>query len=395
MLKTLWNYLKGYVIIELTSTTVERFLNMATFKQIEIWDIENIKGKTTAKISIKNYRKLKDIARKTNCKYKIVNKVGTPFFFFKYRRRKILFFGIPIILGLLYFLTSFIWAIDIIGYENIQHDHIIEALESQNLTLGTFTRNINKHNIEEYLLNTFENMSFVNIDINGTRAVVTISENIPEAIIIDRTTPIQLVANASGIIYRIELSAGEALVIPGDIVKIGDILVTGFIQPDPLTNPGFYTYVHSAGSIYAYVYYSLEFTVPRIVIESIPTGRIRRIYTVNVINNYINFPNFFPNFEKYDIITNRTILNFGENYPLPFILIVEAQQEYIEQTRERTVTEMEQIADIQLQDIIVSFFDFKIDMDRRRITKEETENGLLVNVGITTIQNIAIEEEMP
>lgn len=394
MLRILWNYLKGYVLIEISCSTVEKFLNMATYREIELWHIESVKGKTIAKVSIKNFRKLKDISRKTNCKYKIVGRVGTPFLFFRYRKRKILLFGLPIFLGLLYFLTSFIWAIDIIGYEKIKHEDIIQAVETQGITLGTFRRNINKHAVEEYLLNEFENMSFVNIAINGTRAVITISENIPEAIIVDRTTPIQLVSNAAGIIYRIELSAGEALVVPGDIVRVGDVLVTGFVQPDPEATPGFYNYVHSAGVIYAYVYYSLEFTIPREVTENVPTGQVRRTYTINILNNYINLPNFFPNFEKYDIIINRAFLNFGENYPLPFVLIMETQYEYQEQTRIRSLAEMENLAAIQLQDTIVNFFDFETDIDRRRVTKHETENGLLVNVGITTIQNIAIEEEM-
>ena len=38
----IWNYFRGYVIIRVEGLTLEKFLNLATNKDIYLWDIERI-----------------------------------------------------------------------------------------------------------------------------------------------------------------------------------------------------------------------------------------------------------------------------------------------------------------------------------------------------------------
>ena len=395
MLKFLWYYLMGYLVIHLQGSTMERFLNMASFKRIDLWHIQNTDGKITARVSRKHFKKLQEIADKTGCRYHIIHRRGLPFWLFRYRKRQILLLGAVAFVGFLSFLTSFIWAIDVEGHERIAHHEIIDAVHAQGLQLGTFRHTLHKHAIEEHLLNTFDDMSFVNIGVSGTRAVITISENVPQADIYDRQTPTQLVSQAAGIVQRLEVSAGEPLVAVGDIVAIGDVLVSSFIQPDPEISPGFFTYVHSAGQVYAYVYYNLNFDIPRLIAEQVPTGRTRNNYSLQLMGRGISLPNFFPNFQKYDIITTRTYLNFGENYPLPVRLTNDVAHEYALHTRELSADELSTKAHAMVQEAIVNFFEVEVDIDRKRVDITDTDTGIRVSAGITTIQNIAIEAPIP
>lgn len=392
MLKFLWHYLRGYITIETKGITKERFLNMVVHKDIRIWDIYYTKGIIVSKISINDFKKLKPLAKKTNIKYKIINKYGAPFFIYKHRKRKILFLGIPLCLMFLYVLTSFVWAISIIGYDKINHDNIINALNENGLTIGSFKHNINKLAIEDKLLEIFNEMSFVNININGTRATVTIAESIPQVEIIDRVTPSNLVSNNYGIVHSVHVSSGEAVVVPGDVVSFGDLLVTGMVVDENVENATHL--IHAIAEIYAYVYYNISFTILDEQTTQHLTGNTTSVYSFNFLGYNLTLPSFVQNFQNYDTITSRRFLNFGYYYPLPFALITTTKREYALQTSIITEEQTNEIAIKQINNILTTYFPFAIDIIQKQITKEKTYNGTYINAIITTIQNISKEEEI-
>ena len=53
MFLTIWNYLRGYVVIEVSGFSVERFINLAAHKGVYIWDVNRVGGKTLMKVSTK------------------------------------------------------------------------------------------------------------------------------------------------------------------------------------------------------------------------------------------------------------------------------------------------------------------------------------------------------
>ena len=59
----------GYVRAEIEGYYVERFINLCQNKRILIWNLKREKGvKLFFNIGIKDFKKLKPIARKTSCK---------------------------------------------------------------------------------------------------------------------------------------------------------------------------------------------------------------------------------------------------------------------------------------------------------------------------------------
>ena len=93
MFLALWYYLQGYVMITVSGFSVERFVNMATFRGIYLWNIQPKGSAVQMNVSIKGYSLLKECAEKTGCQYDIVCQYGLPAFFKKYKKRKILAFG--------------------------------------------------------------------------------------------------------------------------------------------------------------------------------------------------------------------------------------------------------------------------------------------------------------
>ena len=83
MFLALWNYLKGYVIIKVSGFSTERFINMASYRGIYIWDMKTYDGYIYIKVSLSGFKLLKECARKTGCKFEIVNRCGLPFFVYR------------------------------------------------------------------------------------------------------------------------------------------------------------------------------------------------------------------------------------------------------------------------------------------------------------------------
>ena len=75
------NYFTGYVKIKVEGLFLERFINICVSKKILLMDIKREKSTIMyANVGIADYKKLKQVARKTKSKIKIQRKKGLPFY---------------------------------------------------------------------------------------------------------------------------------------------------------------------------------------------------------------------------------------------------------------------------------------------------------------------------
>ena len=96
MLVRLLKYLQGYVKIKVEGYSPERLLNLCNAHRILLWGVENQEFVYEMYVSIKNYKRMRPLARKTGTKIILLEKHGLPFFLHKFRKRKMFFAGILI-----------------------------------------------------------------------------------------------------------------------------------------------------------------------------------------------------------------------------------------------------------------------------------------------------------
>ena len=218
-IKILYNYIIGYVNIQVEGFYIERFINICISKNILMWSINRKKSSIiNANMAIKDFRKIKDIARKTKCKVKIRQKKGLPFLFERYKKRKI-FVAFLMFVGLLLFISSnFIWNIEIKGLNTIHENEIITLIEENGLKIGCYKKKLDtKKIINEIRLNR-NDVAWVGIDIKGTNAIIEIVEADKKPDIIDENDFCNIIANKDGIITKINVQNGTAKVKVGDMV---------------------------------------------------------------------------------------------------------------------------------------------------------------------------------
>lgn len=253
LLKILIYYILGYVNISVEGYFIERFINVCIAKNILLWNMKRKKSSFLyANVGIREFRKLKEVANITKCHIKIEKKKGLPFILHKYKKRKIFFISLIMICLIIFGLSNFVWNIEITGNTTINTEEILNILNENGLKIGKLKQNINTKEIISNIRLERDDIAWIGIDIKGTNAIVEIQEADEKPDIIDESEYCNIVSNVSGIITKINVQNGTAVVKVGDIVQNGTILVGGWIE-------GKYTgtrYVHAKADITAKVWYT-------------------------------------------------------------------------------------------------------------------------------------------
>ena len=324
LIKLILNFVFGYVSINIEGFFNERFINICNNKSIFLWNIKR-KNSTTicVNIGISDFKKIKQICKKTKSKIKINQKKGLPFIFERYKKRKIFLLLIIIILGLIVISSNYIWNIEIRGLNKINENELLEQLQENGFEVGKIKGKINTNEIINKIRLIRNDISWMEINLKGTNAIINIVEAEEKPNIIDENRYCDIVSNTSGIIEKITTERGTALVRKGDIVEKGTILIGGYME-------GKYTdkrYVHAKGEVKAKVWYTKKKKSKYIREEKRLTGREEKKYSIKFNNFAINLYKSIPNFENYDKINESKKIKLFSNFYLPITIYKDTYKE--------------------------------------------------------------------
>ncbi|MBQ7668755.1 MAG: sporulation protein YqfD [Clostridia bacterium] len=250
----IYNFIKGYVVVSVEGFFTEKFTNLCMRNNINIFEI---KRKGTSKIifetTVKDYKKMRKYAHKTGCRIKIHKKRGVPFFLFRYRKRKWFALGIALFIMILSILTSFIWEVEISGNENIPTKVLAQELAESGLKRGMLKFNFYSQEVIYKMMIKRDDIAFMSIDINGTKAKVKIVEKVLKPRGVKKDEPCDIIASRAGVITAINVLSGEASVVVGSVVNEGDILVKGVMSFEKIPEETYL--VHAMAEIKARVWY--------------------------------------------------------------------------------------------------------------------------------------------
>lgn len=393
MFLALWNYFHGYVMIRVTGFSVERFVNLAALKGIYIWDIHPDRTGITMKVSIKGFRLLKECGRKTKCHFKIIERYGLPFLLHHYKKRKILGAGILLFILGLYILSSMVWVIDIQGNERITQDEILVGCEKLGLKAGCLKLKINTKTISDGLIEQFEDISWVGVEMKGTNIKISIVETIPKTEMIDRTTPCNVVATMDGVITNIVASAGTPLVKAQDVVKKGDILVSGEIIMKDVDQEVGKEYVRAKAEVKAKYWENLTEELPLQYEEKRYTGESKSDIRFHLGDKSINIiqPNLkYENYDKVEVYEKPFAIG---DYIFPVSILKDEYKEYILEQKTRTLEEAEEALKKTLEEKANALVTENGSILNIEMEFEQTEEKVIAKAMITLEERI--DEQQP
>lgn len=292
----IWNYFIGYLHISVEGLSLEKFINLCVSRGIKLWGIKRV-GYTslTASIGIKDFKSLPSIVRLLHCRVKILDKRGFPFLAYRFRHRKMMIIGMVIFVIILYGLSSFVWVVEVEGNIKVKSGVLYNFLEGKGIKPGVFKGELDIWDIENQMLMEIPELSWVSIEIKGTRAIVRVVEGVKTPRLINKDTPCNIVATKDGIIYQLIVMEGEGMVQVGDTVRKGQLLVSGIIDHE---DTGVVRYVHAISNIYARTWYEGKGYEDLDSVSNIRTGE-------KVTYKYLETKKWEINMEKEEIPFNQ------------------------------------------------------------------------------------------
>ncbi len=177
MLLSIYRYIKGYLKIRVIGYSPERFLNACSYRGIYIWGITPSNGAYDMYITVSGFHKLKPVIRKTGAKVVVTERIGIPFYLFRYRKRKVFFAGAALSIAFIYFLSLFVWSIDVKGNRKYTDEALIAFLEEQGVVHGMRLSKVDCDRIVKDIRKSYDEIIWVSASIEGCRLIVQIKEN--------------------------------------------------------------------------------------------------------------------------------------------------------------------------------------------------------------------------
>ena len=392
IVKIILNHILGYVKIKVESVFIERFINICISKRIFIWDIQREKSSIMyANIGIKDFKRLKNVAKKTKSKVSIEGKYGIPFLLHRYRKRKNFFILCSIILISLVVMSRFVWNIEIEGLQTISEEEFMQELNDYGLKIGTRKSLIDSNSIINKMRLTRDDISWMGIDIKGTNIIIKIKEKEKAPIVINKSDYCNIVSNKTGLITKINVQDGTKAVEIGDMVKEGDVLVLGLLEGK---FSGETRYVHAIADVEAKVWYSKKekFYYNQDIRKE--TGQIENKYSIKFNNFKINFTKTLSKFQNYDTICKSKKILLFPNFYLPIEIVKKTNIEYKKISKTFTEEELIEIATEKLEIEIEAEIENKDNIINKQINVDKQEEYVEVEIIYEVIEKIGIEEKI-
>ena len=389
--KILLAYILGYLEIKVEGYFIEKFINNCLKSNIFLWNIKRKRTTImTCNIGVKDFKNIRKILKKTNCRIKIEKKKGLPFTFNKYRKRKIFALLIFIILIIIAILSNFVWNIQIEGTEKISKDELIQTLKEEGLSIGKFKPGIETREIINKVRLDRDDIAWIGIEITGTNAIVKVVEAEEKPEIVDEDEYCNIVATKDGVVTKIMAQNGTPLVKNGDLIKKGTVLIGGWLE-------GKYTgtrYVHSNGQVEAKVWYTQKERVYLKETKKEDTGEAQNKYSVNINNFIINFNKRVSKFENYDTIEEAKKIKLFSNFYLPIELVKTTYKEYKVVEIAHTLEEAKTIGIERAKDKLNVQIENTNNITDEQINIKEETNFVDVEVVYEVKENIGTKEKI-
>lgn len=394
MIAALLQLFKGYIEIEAKGFAAERFITLAAHGGIRLWDIHRTGGSVCFKVSVKSFYSLHRFAKKSGVRLKITKKRGCPFFIYKYRKRYVFFAGFFAFLLLMLYMSSFIWLIEVDGNEKIEDWRILSVLNEKGLKTGAFKYSLNTDELEQYLKLKVDGISWLRIKIDGTRASITIVEEVDNPAekinMVDTFSACDIIADRDAYITDIIATSGSPRVHAGDAVREGDVLISCDVTYMLDGEEKVFNRVCASGSIRGRVTRTITYTMPYTISLKRYTGNSIKTLNLKIFNANFN-TNFLKkdvSFQKYDIIKEIKQLGLGESFILPVFIEKTSLLEYRSETITLSKDEAKQLAQKEINKRIITLLPVESDILGKKLTYTEDKNGITVNAEVTAIEDI-------
>ncbi len=240
-------------------------------------------------------------------------------FLLSLRSRPMLLISIAVSTFILLFVSNLVWDIRFEDSDQDTEAYIRGALAECGLDVGKQFSDLDFSRIENECLLRYDDISWININRRGTVAYVKVIWKSTTPIITPDSSYSNIVADRDGIIEQIDVISGRALVKVGDVVRRGDILISGILGTDDNIQ-----FCHARGSVKATVNATLTTFAPKEEMREVYIGEELLCKSIKIFNFTINiFKNYRNLQSECDIINDEVVYTLPSGIRLPIKIYTE------------------------------------------------------------------------
>lgn len=348
-----WAYLTGYVLLAVDGLNPERLLNLALNRGVALWDVRwSGRERLFLKVRARDLFPLRHIARAAGCRLRIVAKRGCPFAWGRLQRRRAFLGGLVFFFLSLYVAGSFIWVVEVRLPEQAKYNSrrlVLEEAAALGLRPGAWRPGLDPNALAAELAQRLPNVSWIGVHLKGIRATIEVVERVlPGA----GVRAAHIVAAKDGVVEDVLVLRGEARVKAGDVVRRGQILISGIVAPAEGQGP---TLVRAEGRVKARVWYEAYASVPLVERREVGTGRAETAYSLHVGSHVYHLwgPRASP-YRLYKVEKVTESLPALGPYRLPVHLTKVTYREVRREEIKRTVSQGQELARARAEELLRS-----------------------------------------
>ena len=241
------NFLRGYVRLTVTGASPTDFFNRLANLGISFW-APVLLDDFTAAVSIYPHalRQAQQAAARCQCEIEETRLYGFRAVFYGLKHRPVLLAGLVLSVLLAQFFSGRIWSIEVEGCQSYHPQQIIRALEDLGVGFGSTGKGLDIQRLETQMKLKLDNLEWFTINVYGSRAEVIIRERRETPALVEPGAVCNVVAGQAGLVTRLRVYAGAALVEPGQAVEAGQLLVSGVVEHAVTTR-----LTHAMAEVYA------------------------------------------------------------------------------------------------------------------------------------------------
>ncbi|OQB24156.1 MAG: putative stage IV sporulation protein YqfD [Firmicutes bacterium ADurb.Bin182] len=387
MRSPVWNYLTGYVNIKAEGVALERLLNNAARKGVRLTGIRRLSPVAlTARLSAKDFYALHSLRKGMRVRIKILDKRGLPFIYTRNRFRKVLLFGWIIVLALLFAASRYVWFVDIKGCEKVGEQEIMMLLENEGILAGTPQKDLEPYSLGSKLMQKDPRIAWAGVSLKGVILTVQIKEAVQPPVILNDTRPANVYAAKDALIIKITALKGEARVMPGDVVRAGEVLISGDLRTDSTPE----LFVHAEGEVIGHVWYTVSAKADLYENKLMRSGKSVPYTKIIFISPsvYETFTNGwdFGGFADYELVKSR---GFELDRLFPLRVETGACFELVNQKAARSMEDAEREALAQAEKrLIETVPKDAVILSKETVSAAEDDGSIMVEITVRTEEQI-------
>lgn len=225
----LWQWICGRVLVELISADVQGTLDAIGKAGLILWDVE-LTDSITARFWIDrgSMETLRSICKIRGEQVRRIKQVSLLWQLRGLRKRPVLVLGLSLLMILSLWLPGKILFVQVEGNMSIPTRKILEAAGECGIVFGASRREVRSERVKNSLLHVMPSLSWAGVNTYGCTAVISVREREETSVTQPTNEVSSIVASMNGIVEEITVIKGTGLCKPGQAVKAGQVLISGY-----------------------------------------------------------------------------------------------------------------------------------------------------------------------